>query len=635
MAPPSGRLTPWNLDRLFSAADKDTIIRLRWPLVILSSYLLYYSPSHWLTPSQVQALLILYLLSHSTLYFLADKLFDSPYFYGPLLLLDTVVLAVVIEMSGNATPVFFVACLLTLVLSCICNDARGLLAVTLLAPLVYAYFVFSRTGETDPEIYLQLPFPFVISLFYGYFAQVERLRRSAREKEDQAKRQQKAAEALRRERERLEVLHDVNLAVTSAVDRSQILEAFLTRTLIHLPYAAAFVRLKNHVTGCLETVAAEGIELKRLAASEATMEFIDQSVAQQQPLAVDNVFADPRFGRLELFQEEGLVALLALPLVAHNEALGCLTLLTRQEHPFDRDEIDFLSTLASQAALAIHHAQLYEQSRQQSDELRRAHRIKDRLVETVSAELKTSLNVIAGYTEMFRDRLLGQLTPIQEQAIDLVARHTRALQNLIGSVLLVTDLEAESVQVEAHELNLWEFLSELRSAYEQSRVKDLTLMWDYPADLPTVRCDRSKLDRILRNLIDNAIKFTDAGTVTIALHYRADQQSIECRIGDSGVGIPATQLNEIFEGLSQVENDKANLPRGQFGLGLYVVKKFVDALGGAIDVVSQPGVGTTFTVRIPAPLDHLSVVKAPAESAQARVNVDAGGGEPSGSGGAR
>ncbi|MGH7812317.1 MAG: hypothetical protein ACREP5_18765, partial [Candidatus Binatia bacterium] len=96
IAPRSASLRSWNLDRLFAAAEKDTIIRLRWPLVILSSYWLYYTPSHWLTPVQVQALLILYLLSHTTLYFLADKLFDSPYVYGPLLLFDTLVLLVVV-----------------------------------------------------------------------------------------------------------------------------------------------------------------------------------------------------------------------------------------------------------------------------------------------------------------------------------------------------------------------------------------------------------------------------------------------------------------------------------------------------------------------------------------------------------
>ena len=80
----SGGLTrrAWSLDRLFDVAKKDTVIRLRWPLVILSSYLLYYTPSEWLTPTQLQAVLILYLLSHSTLYFLADDLFDSVYFYA-------------------------------------------------------------------------------------------------------------------------------------------------------------------------------------------------------------------------------------------------------------------------------------------------------------------------------------------------------------------------------------------------------------------------------------------------------------------------------------------------------------------------------------------------------------------------
>ena len=121
-----------SLDRLFDVAKKDTVIRLRWPLVILSSYLLYYSPSEWLTATQVQAVLILYLLSHSTLYFLADDLFDSPYFYAPLLVFDTIVLGAVLSTSGAASPDFYVACLLTVVLSVICNDARGLLVVTIL-----------------------------------------------------------------------------------------------------------------------------------------------------------------------------------------------------------------------------------------------------------------------------------------------------------------------------------------------------------------------------------------------------------------------------------------------------------------------------------------------------------------------
>jgi len=600
IAPRGERQGSWGLERLFNTADKDTIIRLRWPLVILSSYLLYYSPSHWLSPSQVQALLIIYLLSHTTLYFLGDRLFDSPYVYGPLLVFDTLVLLVVVEMGGTATPDFFVACLLTLVLSCICNDARGLLVVTLLAPLIYAYFAFSTSATVDPNTYLRLPFPFVISLFYGYFAQVERLRRAAREKSEQARRQQKAAEELRCQRERLEVLHEINTALASTIETGKILDGFLTRVLIHLPYAAMLVRLRNCVTGQLETAAVQGFAPQRLSTSKAAIEWIDRCVAEKNPLAVSNVFADSRLGDLELFKEEGLVALLALPLVAHQEALGCLTFLTREEHEFGAEEIDFLSTLAGQAALSIHHAQLYERSRQQGDELRHAHKVKDRFLKNVSSKLKTPLNVILGYMEMFGEGLLGEVTPLQEKAIVSVTRQAKELHGLIDTVLLVGNLEAESIHCEPHELNLWELIADLRSTYDQPSAKSITIHWDYAADLPTLLCDRSKVKHILKNLIENAIKFTDAGTVTIAFRYWVANQQLQVTISDSGIGISAEELPAIFERFRQGENSGGAGPRGGFGLGLYVVKKFLDALGGTIEVESHPGAGSTFTLRIPA-----------------------------------
>jgi signal transduction histidine kinase len=523
-------------------------------------------------------------------------------------LFDTLVLLVVVEMGGSATPDFIVACLLTLVLSCICNDARGLLAVTLLAPLIYAYFVFSTAADADPNVFVRLPFPFVISLFYGYFAQVERLRKAAREKEEQARRQQKAAEDLRRQRERLEVLHEVSLALTSTIDSAKILDAFLTRALIHLPYAAAVVRLRNHETGALETAAAEGIEIERLGDSHEPMEFIDRVVTEQRPLVVDNVFAESPAAEIEVFKAEGLVAFVALPLIAHDEALGCLTFLTREEHRFSTEEIDFLSTLAGQGAIAIHHSQLYNRSQQQADELRHAHKIKDGFVKSVSSELKTPLNVITGYTEMFREGLLGELTPIQEKAIDTVARQAKELQGLIRSVLLATNLEAETVHAELHDLNLWEFLAELRTAYDQPRAKNVKLIWDYRADLPTVPADRSKLKHILGNLIDNALKFTDVGTVTISVRYLAATKLLEFKIADSGVGIPAAQVAAIFERFRQVESADAGTARGGFGLGLYVVKKFLDVLGGSIDVESHAGVGSTFTLRIPAPSQNISAI---------------------------
>jgi GAF domain-containing protein len=407
----------WNLDRLFDVAKKDTVIRLRWPLVILSSYLLYYTPSEWLTPTQVQAVLILYLLSHSTLYFLADDLFDSVYFYAPLLVFDTLVLIAVLSTTGTANPDFYVACFFTLVISCICNDIRGLLAVTFLAPLVYGYFAFNRAANFDPNLYLRLPFPFVISLFYGYFAQVERIRRTAREKDEQARRQQKAAEEIRRQRERLEVLHQVNVAVTSTNDTPKLLDSFLETALIHLPYAAAIVRLRNHGTGVFETAAARGFKARTFAHMDDALAFTDSAVNERRPLMVGNVFTDPRVDSLEFFENDGLLSFLVVPLVATNSTLGCLVFLNREAHEFGDEEIEFVSTLAGQAAMAIHHAELYEESRRQAQELRGAHKIKDEFLRAVSSQLKTPLNVITGYTDMFREGLLGSMTPIRKRLL--------------------------------------------------------------------------------------------------------------------------------------------------------------------------------------------------------------------------
>ena len=588
-----------SLDRFFDVAKKDTVIRLRWPLVILSSYLLYYSPSEWLTATQIQAVLILYLLSHSTLYFLADDLFDSPYFYAPLLIFDTIVLGVVLSTSGAASPDFYIACLLTVVLSIICNDARGLLMVTILAPLAYGYFVFNSAAYLDPNVYLRLPFPFVISLFYGYFAQVERIRRTARDKEEQITRQQKAAEEIRRQRERLEVLHQVNMSVASTIDKADILSAFLETALIHLPYAAAVIRLRH--AGVLETAAARGFKSKTLSNGKDSLAFTDRVLDDPAPLKVRNVFTDRQASNLAFFEGEGLVSFLCVPLVANNEVLGCLLFLTREEHEFNPEEIDFISTLAGQAAIAIHHSELYDRSQRQSEELTDAHKIKDEFLKVVSTQLKTPLNVITGYSEMFLEGLLGEITPIQEKAIETVARQSKELHGLINTVLQVSSMEAEKLHVELHEINLWEFCSELRTFYDYPLATGVKLVWNYPADLPSVEGDRAKLRRMLENLVGNALKFTQQGTVMIAVRYLAGKQRLEFKISDTGVGIPEENIPKIFEKFRQGERH-SGMEHGGVGLGLYIVKKYLDLLGGNIEVHSRVGEGTTFIFQIPAPL---------------------------------
>ncbi|MSP38736.1 MAG: GAF domain-containing protein [Deltaproteobacteria bacterium] len=608
----------WSLDRLFDTAGKNMVIRLRWPLVILSSYLLYYAESPWLSALQLQALLSLYLLSHAALYFVPDGRFASPFFCAPLLLFDTLVLLVVLEIGGAAAPDFVATCLLTLVLSCICQDTRGLLLVTFTAPLVYAFIAFNTTAHFDSTIYLRLPFPFAIALFYGYFGQVERLRSHALTEQILAQRQERANAEIGQQRQRLELLHEVNQTLSSALNVGAIVELFLERALAHLPYTAALIRLKNGESGELETVAAAGERSERLRQSKETLKYVDRVAAEKRPLIPGNVgnvrdVIDgevgklSRAGQLELFKAQGLKNILALPLMASDEALGVLVLVTGDEHVWNAIEIEFLQTLAGHTAMALDRAQLYSQRRRLAAQLRAAQRVNDEFLKSCSTNLKTPLNVVTGYTDMFRDGLLGTMTPIQEQAIEAMERQAKLLQGSIDALLSVSHFAAEAVYVEAHDLSLWELFSELRSAYDGRPVKEVKLLWDYSIDLPAVRSYRGKLKQVLTSLLDNAIEFTDHGAISIMVRYLPAQQCLQVRVAENNAGKVQVQGETGFERLWHASND-AVADRGGVTLGLYVVRKFTELLGGSIDVDSMPGVGAMFTLRIPAPMAQSSAV---------------------------
>jgi signal transduction histidine kinase len=590
--------------KLLQVVRQRTIIELRWPLVILCAYLLLYAPNSWLTPAQANAALIFYLLTNATLYLVADDFFDSVYFYGPLLFFDTVFLAIALVVSGGATADFYVACFFTFLLSCVCNDSRGLLLVTLLAPVLYAYVVQNAAATHDASIYLRLPVPLAIAIFYGYFAQIERIKRRAREKEDQAKKQQVGAEESRRQLDRMRVFHELSVAGTPPVGLEKTLDGFLEKMLLRLPYAAAMLRLNDRETGLLLTVC-KGIGTTELETSIHSLVLANPIPGAGSPLIIRNVFTDPRIENLELFRQEGLVSLVGLPVVADGETLGSLVFLTREEYNFCDEEVEFLSTLAGQVAIAIHHSQLSGRIQQYQDELRQANTVKDEFLGVIYHELKTPLNVISGYSRMLSEGMLGEITPIQEKALQTVSRQSKELHNLIDSVLRVNSIDAEMPQSEFQQVNFWEFLCELRAFYDYPLEKDVKLVWVFRADLPAFYSDRKKLRHILENLINNAIKFTDQGSVTISARYLTSKKVMEFKVTDTGVGISKELLPTIFERFHQSDAAESRIGAG-VGLGLYIAKQYADLLGGTIHAESRLGQGSTFTLRVPSQLTSSS-----------------------------
>jgi signal transduction histidine kinase len=310
----------------------------------------------------------------------------------------------------------------------------------------------------------------------------------------------------------------------------------------------------------------------------------------------------------DYFRRNGFVSYLGVPLIAQNRGLGILSFYCLQQRYFGDEEINFLRTLAGQAAGAIQNSQLYEQTKQQAVDLEKANKVKDEFLGVMSHELRTPLNVIAGYTKIVQDEVLGKINAEQANALDKVTRHSNELLVMVNSIMDATKIEAGGVVVECDELPLSEFLDELKLLYEYPLGKDVTLRWHYASSLPVIRTDRDKLKHILQNLINNALKFTESGHVTVSAHHVAGANRVELTVADTGIGIASEDLGLVFEKFRQLDASRTR-SQGGVGLGLHIVKTFSEVLGGKVSVTSRIGEGTVFTVTLPCVYEGTAAVR--------------------------
>jgi PAS domain S-box-containing protein len=226
-----------------------------------------------------------------------------------------------------------------------------------------------------------------------------------------------------------------------------------------------------------------------------------------------------------------------------------------------------------------------------------ASRSKSEFLATMSHELRTPLGIILGYTEMLLDTGSGQLGAEQADYLRRIDRSARELLDLITAVLDLSRLEAGRLPLLIQEAQVGALLQEVQAEtqplQEQSR---LAFVWDVEPELPLLYTDPGKLKVVLKNLISNAVKFTKAGSVTVAA--RRHQGGVELRVSDTGMGIPPEALEVIFEPFRQLEHSTTRQIGGT-GLGLHVVKRVLELLGGTVTVESRIGQGSTFSIWVP------------------------------------
>ena len=308
--------------------------------------------------------------------------------------------------------------------------------------------------------------------------------------------------------------------------------------------------------------------------------------------------SDAAVAQSEFAQNLGAHSVMAAPVVVRGEKLGVLTFYSREPGRFGAQELDFLSGLTDQAAIAVYNSQLFERTQRQAVELKEANQAKDEFLGVMSHELRTPLNVTLGYLRMLQEGILGEVSEEQARAIGTALKNAGELHAMIESIMQVTKLEAGAVVVDKGLIDLVNFLDELKSRYSYPLGKDITLSWQYPADLPAINTDRAKLATILQNLIGNAIKFTDRGAVSLSARFVAELGSIEFTVADTGIGIAKESQAVIFEMFRQLDSSNTREHEG-VGLGLYIVKKLAGLIGARIILESAAGQGATFTVTLP------------------------------------
>jgi PAS domain S-box-containing protein len=222
---------------------------------------------------------------------------------------------------------------------------------------------------------------------------------------------------------------------------------------------------------------------------------------------------------------------------------------------------------------------------------------KSEFLATMSHELRTPLNVILGYADLLLEETFGSLSEEQARPLRRINSNARELLDLITAVLDMSRLEAGRLPMEVQEVELLALLEEIKAetqgVQEQS---DLDFVWKVEDELPPLYTDPGKLKVVLKNLIGNAVKFTKEGCITV--EAQGCLGGVEIKVIDTGIGIPPEALGLIFEPFRQADSSMTRLHEGT-GLGLHIVKRLLELLGGTVAVESEVGRGSTFRVWVP------------------------------------
>ena len=259
------------------------------------------------------------------------------------------------------------------------------------------------------------------------------------------------------------------------------------------------------------------------------------------------------------------------------------------------------------AAVAVQSTRVLRRGRrlaQQNQQLEERNRIieqaslnKSQFLRRMSHDLRSPMNAIIGYTRLLQRRLADRMDAREARNLANIGTSSGNLLNLINDILDLSRIEAGHVTVKVQPVDVRRLAEECADALGSIVHGNVVLRRDL-ADVGVIHSDPDRLRQVVMNLLGNATKFTEAGSITLALRRSNGDTAIELSITDTGIGIPRDDLPHIFDEFRQVERQGGEQSEGT-GLGLAIAKKTVELLGGEITATSEVGIGTTFTVSLP------------------------------------
>lgn len=291
------------------------------------------------------------------------------------------------------------------------------------------------------------------------------------------------------------------------------------------------------------------------------------------------------------------LSLLAVPLIVFSHPSGVLEIYTSRAGGFTTDMVTVLEILATQLAISIENARAYQEQQATNEKLRQVDKLKTQFLANMSHELRTPLNSIIGFSRVILKGIDGPLTDLQKTDLTAIHQSGQHLLGLINDILDLAKIEAGKLELSFTQVDLNHLLnSVVTTTIGLVKDKSITVHKNIVPDLPVISADETRVRQILINLLSNAAKFTEKGSITVSA--QATETHVHFSVADTGIGISAEDLDTIFEEFAQVDASTTRRAGGT-GLGLPITRRFVEMHRGEISVESEAGVGSTFRVSLP------------------------------------